>query len=85
MGGAGRQSFGLPLFQLVAGTALLGAATDGLLLGHWYLTDRKLPRGPINRMTTILMVSVVLAAAAVISAGFSGVRASAVRAPTTQL
>jgi hypothetical protein len=77
MGGAGRQSFGLALFQLVAGAALLGAATDGLLLGHWYLTDRKLPRGPINRMTTILMVSVVLAAAAVISAGFSGVRASA--------
>ncbi len=59
MGGAGRQSFGLALFQLAAGAALLGAATDGLLLGHWYLTDRKLPRGPINRMTTILMVSVV--------------------------
>ncbi len=77
MGGAGRQSFGLALFQLVAGASLLGAATDGLLLGHWYLTDRKLPRGPINRMTTILMVSVVLAAAAVISAGFSGVQASA--------
>ena len=77
MGGAGRQSFGLALFQLVAGAFLLGAATDGLLLGHWYLTDRKLPRGPINRMTTTLMVSVVLAAAAVISAGFSGVQASA--------
>jgi hypothetical protein len=77
MGGAGRQSFGLALFQLVAGAVLLGAATDGLLLGHWYLTDRRLPRGPINRMTTILMVSVVLAAAAVISAGFSGVQASA--------
>jgi hypothetical protein len=77
MGGAGRQSIGLALFQLVAGAALLGAATDGLLLGHWYLTDRRLPRGPINRMTTILMVSVVLAAAAVISAGFSGVQASA--------
>lgn len=77
MSGAGRQSYGLALFQLAAGAALLGAVTDGLLLGHWYLTDRKLPRGPINRMTTILMVSVVLAAAAVISAGFSGVQASA--------
>ena len=77
MGGAGRQSYGLALFQLAAGVALLGAATDGLLLGHWYLTDRKLARGPINRMTTILMVSVVLAAVAVISAGFSGVQASA--------
>ncbi|MDP9119222.1 MAG: hypothetical protein M3M93_02965, partial [Actinomycetota bacterium] len=63
-------------FQLAAGAALLGAATDGLLLGHWYLTDRKLPRGPIDRMTTILLVSVVVAAAAVISAGFSGVETS---------
>jgi hypothetical protein len=76
MGGAGRQSFGLALFQLVAGAALLGAATDGLLLGHWYLTDRKLPRGPINRMTTILVASVAVAAIAVISAGFSGVETS---------
>jgi hypothetical protein len=76
MGGAGRQSFGLALFQLAAGAALLGAATDGLLLGHWYLTDRKLPREPINRMTTILIVSVAVAAIAVISAGFSGVEAS---------
>ena len=76
MGGAGRQSFGLALFQLAAGAALLGATTDGLLLGHWYLTDRKLPRGPINRMTTILIVSVAVAAVAVISAGFSGVEAS---------
>ena len=76
MGGAGRQSLGLALFQLAAGAALLGAATDGLLLGHWYLTDRKLPRGPINRMTTILVVSVAVAAVAVISAGFSGVETS---------
>jgi hypothetical protein len=76
MGGAGRQSFALALFQLAAGAASLGAATDGLLLGHWYLTDRKLPRGPINRMTTILVVSVAIAAVAVISAGFSGVESS---------
>lgn len=77
MGGAGRQSYPLALFQLAAGAALLGAATDGLLLGHWYLTDRKLPRGPIDRITTILLVSVVVAAVAVISAGFSGVETSA--------
>ena len=76
MAGAGRQSLGLALFQLAAGAALLGATTDGLLLGHWYLTDRKLPRGPIDRMTTILIVSVAVAAVAVISAGFSGVEAS---------
>jgi hypothetical protein len=76
MGGAGRQSAVLAVFQLVAGAALLGASTDGLLLGHWYLTDRKLPRRPIDRTTTILLVAVMLAAVAVISAGFTGVEPS---------
>ena len=52
-----------------------------MLLGHWYLTDRKLPRRPIDRTTTILLVSVVAAAAAVISAGFGGVEGSAVINP----
>lgn len=76
MGGAGRQSLGLAVFQLAAGAALLGASTDGLLLGHWYLTDRRLPRRPIDRMTMALLVSVVAAAVAVISAGFTGVETS---------
>lgn len=76
MGGAGRQSFVIALFQLAAGAALLGTSTDGLLLGHWYLTDRRLPRRPIDRMTTALLVAVVAAAAAVVSAGFSGVETS---------
>jgi hypothetical protein len=76
MGAAGRQSLPLALFQLAAGAALLGASTDGLLLGHWYLTDRQLPRRPIDRMTTVLLASVAAAAAAVISAGFTGVEAS---------
>jgi hypothetical protein len=76
MGGAGRQATWLALFQLAAGAALLGATTDGLLLGHWYLTDRKLTREPIQRTTTILIASVVVAALAVVSAGFSGVSSS---------
>jgi hypothetical protein len=58
------------LLQLLAGAAFLGAVLDGLLLGHWYLTDRGLSRTPINRYTTLLIVAVVLEAAAVASGGF---------------
>ncbi len=57
-------------FQLVAGALFTGAVLDGLLLGHWYLTDRKLTRGPINRMAALLIGAVVVEAAAVIAGGF---------------
>lgn len=71
-----RQDEGVALFQVLAGAAFLGAVLDGLLLGHWYLTDRGLPRRPIERSTTILIGAVILEAAAVISAGFGGVGAA---------
>ena len=67
-----RQGRVLGLLQLVAGAAFLGAVVDGLMLGHWYLTDRGLSRGPINRYANILLGAVVLEGAAVISGGFSG-------------
>jgi hypothetical protein len=76
MAGAGRQSLGLGLFQLLAGAVFLGSVTGGLLLGHWYLTDRGLGRGPINRATVLMMGAVLLEAAAVISGGFEGTGAS---------
>jgi hypothetical protein len=60
----------LSFFQLVAGALFTGAVLDGLLLGHWYLTDRKLTRGPINRMTWLLFGSIALELAAVLSGGF---------------
>jgi hypothetical protein len=63
------QSMGVAFFQLLAGAAFTGAVLDGLLLGHWYLTDRKLRRRPINRMTWILIGAVTLEAAAVIAGG----------------
>jgi hypothetical protein len=76
MAQAGRQSFALGLFQLLAGAAFLGSVTAGLLLGHWYLTDRGLPRAPINRFTTVMLVAVVIEAVAVISGGFTATEAS---------
>ncbi len=60
------ESLALSFFQLLAGAVFTGAVLDGLLLGHWYLTDRRLTRGPINRMAWLLIASVVLETAAVI-------------------
>jgi hypothetical protein len=71
-----RQPMAVALLQLIAGACFLGAVTAGLLLGHWYLTDRGLPRTPINRFTDVLIVAVVFEAAAVASAGFEPVAES---------
>jgi hypothetical protein len=76
MAATGRQSLPLSLFQVAAGAAFLGAAFDGLFLGHWYLTDRKLTRTPINRFTNILLIASVVEIVAVASGGFSGTTAS---------
>jgi hypothetical protein len=77
MAGAARQAIPLALFQLLAGAAFLGSITIGLLLGHWYLTDRGLSRGPINRFTTAMVVAVVVEAVAVVTSGFEGVESAA--------
>jgi len=67
-----RHAVALGLFQLLAGAAFLGSVYDGLFLGHWYLTDRKLSRAPITRVTTIAIGASVIAMAAVIMGGFGG-------------
>jgi hypothetical protein len=64
------ESLAISFFQLLAGAVFTGAVIDGLLLGHWYLTDRKLTRGPINRMAWLLIASVALEAVAVLAGGF---------------
>jgi hypothetical protein len=72
MAGTGRQSWPVSTFQLLAGAAFLGATFSALFLGHWYLTDRKLSRRPINRFTTILIGATVLEGIAIATGGFSG-------------
>jgi hypothetical protein len=66
----GTETIGISLYQLVAGAALLGSVTVGLLIGHWYLTDRRLPRRPIDRATTVMLASIVLVAVAIVAGGF---------------
>lgn len=66
----GAEAVAVSLYQLVAGAAFLGSVTVGLLIGHWYLTDRKLPRRPIDRATTLMLTSIVLVAAAIVAGGF---------------
>ena len=38
---------GLAVARLVVGAAFLGAVTDAMLLGHWYLVQPGLARGPL--------------------------------------
>jgi hypothetical protein len=77
MAAAGRQGYAVSLFQLLAGAAFLGAAYDGLFLGHWYLTDRKLSRRPIGRATITLIVATCVEIVAIVSSGFGGTTSSA--------
>jgi hypothetical protein len=76
MSATGEGSWVVSLLQLLAGAAFLGAVTGGLLLGHWYLTDRGLSRTPINRTTDLLLVGVVLAGAGLILGGFGPTEAN---------
>ncbi|MDP9340871.1 MAG: hypothetical protein M3Q23_01935 [Actinomycetota bacterium] len=81
LAGTAEGSHVVSLLQLLAGSVFMGAVLDGLLLGHWYLTDRGLSRGPINRFAMALLVAVVLEAAAVIGGGFGPLASSAQFSP----
>ncbi|HEX2031819.1 MAG TPA: hypothetical protein VHL78_10515 [Actinomycetota bacterium] len=63
-------SFGSALLQLAAGAAFMGAVAGGLLLGHWYLVDRRLRRDHIRRYAVLLLAAVVLEAAVIAALGF---------------
>ena len=40
----------LAVARFVVGAAFLGAVTDAMLLGHWYLVQPGLPRAPLNEL-----------------------------------
>ena len=45
--GDGVGNVALSIARILVGAAFLGAVTDGMLLGHWYLVQPGLPRGPL--------------------------------------
>lgn len=42
----------LGVARIVVGALFLGAVTDAMLLGHWYLVQPGLARGPLNELVT---------------------------------
>jgi len=46
---------GLALARTLVGAAFLGAVTDAMLLGHWYLVQPGLSRGPLLELTDWVM------------------------------
>lgn len=49
-------SSALAALRLLVGALFLGAVTDAMLLGHWYLVQPGLPRRHLNQMVTALGV-----------------------------
>lgn len=44
------------LLRVLVGAAFLGAVTDLMLLGHWYLVQPGMARKPLNELTNVLLV-----------------------------
>lgn len=72
---AGDGSGAAGAFQLAAGASFMGAVVNGLLLGHWYLVDRGLSRGPINFYAVTLLAAVAVETIAVAMEGFGQIQA----------
>lgn len=54
--GEGFGSDALWLARLVVGAVFLGAVSDAMLLGHWYLVQPGMPRKLLNQLTNVLLV-----------------------------
>ena len=69
---AAAHSTAVGIVQLLAGALFLGSVVDGLLLGHWYLVDRRASRAPLRRMGVLLLGGSLFAIAATIAGGSGG-------------
>jgi len=47
---------GLALLRTLVGAAFLGSVSDAMLLGHWYLVQPGLGRGPLNELNRWLQI-----------------------------
>ena len=81
LGGAVPRNATTASFQLLAGALVMGAVTDGLLLGHWHLVDRKAAKAPLARMNVLFLAGCAAAAVAVLLGGTGGGEARADLSP----
>lgn len=51
--------------SLLAGAGSLGAVSMAMILGHWYLVTPRLPERPLNRLTLVLLLLLVVQTALV--------------------
>ena len=51
----GASSTLVAVLRIIVGTAFLGAVSDAMLLGHWYLVPPGMPRKLLNELTTAVI------------------------------
>lgn len=60
--------FPLVLASFVLGAIAVGAVTNGMILGHWYLITPRLPEQPLREITGLLVVVLVVQALFIVPA-----------------
>jgi hypothetical protein len=51
---------GLVLAHVLTGTLLMGAVTHGMVLGHWYLNQPRLPIEPLKGSSRLILASIAV-------------------------
>lgn len=54
------------IFHALSGAFFLGAVTHGMVLGHWYLNQPRLPIEPLKAQVRLIMASVIVSLATVL-------------------